>query len=199
MAMFLLNRTTFFIKEHVGYFKAANAYDVLDPATGQLIGTVREVIPNFLIKLLKFTDFKTALPFTVDISDTDGQKLLTIKRGFTLFRSRVNVLDGQGQKLGSYQQRLLSVGGKLEVLDRMDQSIAMLEGDWKGWDFTFKDKQGRPMAKVTKKWAGLGKELFTTADNYVVDVNPEVTDPALKKLVLAAAFCVDMVFKERGR
>jgi len=197
--MSLLQQKTFFVKERVGYFKAANAYDVLDPASGQLLGTVQETIPNFLIKLLKFTDFKASLPFTVNVSEKDGTNLLTIKRGFTIFRSRVDVLDGQGRKIGSYQQRLLSIGGKLEVFDATDQSIAMLQGDWKGWDFTFSDKQGRTLAKVTKKWAGLGKELFTTADQYVVDVGPEVTDPALKKLILAAAFCVDMVFKEKGR
>ncbi|MBU4075236.1 MAG: RNAase, partial [Euryarchaeota archaeon] len=84
--MSLLNRNTFFVREHVGYFKAANAYDVLDPATGQIIGTVRETIPNLFIKLLKFTGLKTSLPFTVDIFDDDGKKLVTLKRGFTLFR-----------------------------------------------------------------------------------------------------------------
>ncbi len=195
--MSLLNRNTFFVKEHVGYFKAANAYDVLDPATGQIIGTVRENIPNFFIKLLKFTDLKTILPFTVDIFDDDGKKLVTLKRSFTFFRSNVNVLDANQQKIGRFQQRLLSFGGKFEVLDRTDLPVAMLEGNWKGWDFKFKDKQGREIGKVTKKWAGLGKELFTTADNYVVDISPQAGDEVLKKLVLSAAFCVDMVLKER--
>lgn len=195
--MSLLNRNTFFVKEHVGYFKAANAYDVLDPATGQIIGTVRETIPNFLIKLLKFTKLKTSLPFTVDIFDDDGKKLVTLKRGFTFFRSNVNVLDANQQKLGRFQQRLLSLGGKFEVFDRTDLPVAMLEGNWKGWDFKFKDKQGREIGTVTKKWAGLGKELFTTADNYVVDISPQAGDEMLKKLVLSAAFCVDMVLKER--
>lgn len=197
--MSLLNKNTFFVKEHVGYFKAANAYDVLDPATGQIIGTVRETIPNFFIKLLKFTKMKTSLPFTVDIFDDDGKKLMTLKRGFTLFRSSVNVFGANDQKLGRYQQRLLSLGGKFEIHDSTDQPIAMLQGDWKGWNFTFKDKQGRELAKVTKKWAGLGKELFTSADNYAVDVNPQVTEHELKMLVLSAAFCVDMVLKEGGR
>lgn len=192
----MLSQNTFFVKEHVGYFKAANAYDVLDPATGQIIGTVRETIPNFVVKLLKFTRLKTSLPFTVDIFENDGKKLVTIKRGFTFFRSSVNVFDSSGQKLGRYQQRLLSLGGKFEILDRSDQPIAMLQGDWKGWDFTFKDRQGRELAKVNKKWAGVGKELFTTADNYVVNVNPQVTDERLKKLVISAAFCIDMVLKE---
>lgn len=197
--MSLLNKNTFFVKEHVGYFKAANAYDVLDPATGQIIGTVRETIPNFLIKLLKFTKMKTSLPFTVDIFDDDGKKLMTLKRGFTLFRSSVNVLGVNDQKLGRYQQKLLSLGGKFEILDSIDQPVAMLQGDWKGWNFTFKDKEGRELAKVTKKWSGLGKELFTSADNYAVDVNPQVTEQGLKMLVLSAAFCVDMVLKEGGR
>ncbi|MDP3104211.1 MAG: hypothetical protein Q8M95_06350 [Candidatus Methanoperedens sp.] len=44
--MSLLKRNTFFVKEHVGYFKAANAYDVLDPATGQIIGTGRDGISS---------------------------------------------------------------------------------------------------------------------------------------------------------
>lgn len=193
----MLNRNTFFVKEHVGYFKAANAYDVLDPATGQIIGTVREAIPNFFIKLLKFTDLKTLLPFTVDIFDDDGKKLVTLKRGFTFFRSNVNVLDANQQKLGRFQQRLLSLGGKFEIFDKTDHPVAMLEGNWKGWDFKFKDKQGREIGTVTKKWAGLGKELFTTADNYVVDMSPQAGDEVLKKLVLSAAFCVDMVLKER--
>lgn len=195
--MSLLNRNTFFVREHVGYFKAANAYDVLDPATGQIIGTVRETIPNLFIKLLKFTGLKTSLPFTVDIFDDDGKKLVTLKRGFTLFRSNVNVLDANQQKLGRFQQRLLSLGGKFEIFDKTDHPVAMLEGNWKGWDFKFKDQQGREIGTVTKKWAGLGKELFTTADNYVVDMSPQASDETLKKLVLSAAFCVDMVLKER--
>jgi uncharacterized protein YxjI len=197
--MSLLERNTFFVKEHVGYFKAANAYDVLDPATGGIIGTVRETVPNVFLKLLKFTDYKTMIPFTVDIFDTDGQKLVTLRRGWRLFRSTVNVTDAQGGKLGSYHQRLLSLGGKFEVMNRMDMPVAMFAGDWKGWNFTFRDSREKELAKVTKKWAGLGKELLTSADNYVVDVSPDVRDNDLKRLILAAAFCVDMVLKEGAR
>ncbi|NIM24974.1 MAG: RNAase [Armatimonadetes bacterium] len=194
-----MERNTFFVKERVGFLKAANAYDVLDPTTSDVIGTVQEKIPNFIIKILKFSSMKTRLPFTVEILDTDEKKLLTIKRGFVFLRSRVDVLDEYGEKLGSYQQRLLSLGGKFEIFDRSGSAVAMLSGDWKGWDFTFKDTQDRELAKVSKKWAGLGKELFTSADQYVVDVSSECTDNTLKKLVLAAAFCIDMVLKEEGR
>jgi uncharacterized protein YxjI len=50
---------------------------------------------------------------------------------------------------------------------------------------------------VTKKWAGLGKELFTSADNYVLEMSDKVKDkPDLKRLILAAVMCIDMVLKE---
>ncbi|HPA57986.1 MAG TPA: RNAase, partial [bacterium] len=31
--MSVINRNSFFVKEHVGMFKAANNYDILDPET----------------------------------------------------------------------------------------------------------------------------------------------------------------------
>ncbi|MNL61289.1 Scramblase [compost metagenome] len=53
------------------------------------------------------------------------------------------------------------------------------------------------LAKVTKKWAGLGKELFTSADNYVLQIEDHVPQNSdERKLILAAVMCIDMVLKE---
>jgi hypothetical protein len=50
---------------------------------------------------------------------------------------------------------------------------------------------------VTKKWRGLGQELFTSADNYVLEISPTVPpDNPLRVLILGAVFCIDMVLKE---
>jgi hypothetical protein len=44
---------------------------------------------------------------------------------------------------------------------------------------------------------GLGKELFTSADNYVLEIGEAVPpDSPVRKLVLAAVMCIDMVLKE---
>ena len=42
-----------------------------------------------------------------------------------------------------------------------------------------------------------GKELFTSADNYILEISPQV--PAgnpLRQLIMAAVMCIDMVLKE---
>ena len=54
----ILKRDLFFIKEHLGIFKAANNYDIFEPETNQLILECRENNLGFFTKILRFTDFK---------------------------------------------------------------------------------------------------------------------------------------------
>jgi hypothetical protein len=61
----------------------------------------------------------------------------------------------------------------------------------------FIDQGGREIGTVTKKWAGLGKELFTTADNYIISLNERTSANAdAGALLLAAGLAIDMVLKE---
>ena len=193
----LLEHDVVVVKERVGLFRAANAYDLYDES-GAEIGTAIEEIPNLLVKLLKFTDFKTSTPFEVPVKDRTGATILVIRRGWTIFRSRVEVLDGRGTPLGYFQQRLLSVGGKFELFLPDDTSAATVKGNLIGWDFSFQDPAGNDLGAIDKKWSGMAKELFTTADTYVLRLAPG-GGPNVRMLLLAAALCVDMVLKERGR
>ncbi|UVH59161.1 phospholipid scramblase family protein [Variovorax paradoxus] len=191
-----LRNNLFFIKEHVGIFKAANNYDIFDPNSQQKILECREPNLGFFSKLLRFTDYKRFTPFDVVVSTPEGQKVLSVKRGVSIFLSKVQVLDGNDQVVGSFRQKLFSIGGKFDVLDAQEQIACTLKGKWTSWDFRF--VQGSTeFAAVSKKWAGLGKELFTTADNYMLSIDPGVpANDARRLLIVAAVMCIDMVLKE---
>ena len=192
----LLNRNLFFVKEHRGIFKAANNYDILDPATQQTIMLCREPDLGIFTKIFRFTDYKTNTPFNVVITDTQGLVLLRVKRGITIFRSVVEVFDGNDILIGRFRQRMLSIGGKFEVQDAMGQTVCLLKGKWSSWEFNF-SKGELLLAKVSKKWAGLGRELFTSADNYMLEIKDVVpADDKARLLILAAVLCIDMVLKE---
>lgn len=157
----LLNKNTFFVK-NIGIFD--QAYEVLDSTTRQLIGTVREEkISNFFIKLLSYTSLRKQIPFIVDIFDADGQNLTSLKRGFVIFRSSIEVFDANKQKIGRYRQSSL-FRGKFEVFDYNGQLVAMLQGNSKGWNFISKGDKGLEFVKVTKKYNG-----FFKPDSYVVE------------------------------
>lgn len=192
----LLRNNQYFVKEHVGMFKAANNYDIYDPQTNEKIFECREPNLGFLTKMLRFSDYKRMTPFHIEIRTPDGQLVLTVKRGISLFLSKVDVMDENGKVVGRFKQKLFSIGGKFDVLSAADATLCTLQGSWTSWDFRFTQGSSE-IASVSKEWAGLGKELFTSADNYMLSINNSVgEDDNIRILILAAVMCIDMVLKE---
>ncbi len=191
-----LNRNLFLVKEHVGMFKAANNYDIHDPETGEIILECREDRLGLFTKMLRFTKYKRMTPFDIEIRTPDGTPVVRVKRGISIFLSKVIVMDEAMQVIGGFKQKFFSIGGKFDVLDANDQPLCSLKGSWSGWDFRFISGEAE-LAHVTKKWAGLGKEMFTSADNYVLSISEDVPpDHSVRQLILAAVMCIDMVLKE---
>ena len=193
----MINKNLYLIKEHTGIFKAANNYDIYDPETGDIVFECREENLGWITKVLRFTKTKRMTPFDIEIKDASGKRVVRITRGVTLFMSNVMVMDENDRQIGGFKQKLFSIGGKFKVKDSGGHDICELKGKWTGWDFKFLDNQGREMAHVTKKWAGLGKEMFTSADNYMLEISAELpVDDDKRKLILGAVMCIDMVLKE---
>ncbi|QDU30200.1 Scramblase [Anatilimnocola aggregata] len=192
----VLSRNLFFVKEQVGWFKAANNYDVIDPTNNQVILNCREEKLGFFTKMLRFSDYKRMTPFEVVIRTPDGAPVLTVKRGVSLFLSKVDVLNESNQRVGGFKQKLFSIGGAFSVLGSNDQVVCELKGKWTSWEFSFKSGDFE-LAKVSKKWAGFGKELFTSADNYMLQISDQVpADNPVRLLILGAVMCIDLVLKE---
>jgi uncharacterized protein YxjI len=186
----------YLVKEHVGMFKAANNFDIFDLETGEEVLRCREPNLGFFSKMLRFTDYKQMTPFLIEITDTDGNLIAEVSRGISIFLSTVDVHDGSGNYLGGFKQKMFSIGGAFSVLDEEGDPICDLKGKWTGWDFQFV-AGNNVLARVTKKWSGIGKEMFTSADNYVLDISESVPDDsAVRKLIFSAVMCIDMVLKE---
>ena len=192
----VLNRNLYFVKEHVGFFKAANNYDILDPETSEIILNCREEKLGFFTKMLRFTDYKRYTPFDVQIRTPAGEPVVRVSRGVTLFLSKVNVFDESEKRLGGFKQKLFSIGGAFTVLGADDQPLCQLKGKWTSWEFRFLAGDNE-LARVSKKWAGLGRHLFTSADNYMLEISNEVPpDHPVRQLILSAVMCIDMVLHE---
>jgi uncharacterized protein YxjI len=195
----MFHLTKYFVREHVGLLKLTDTYDIIDPQTNQQIGIAQEN-PGTLFKFLRLLVNKQLLPTAVEIKPNEqAAPVLTIRRGATFFRAKVRVLDQQGQELGYFKSKVFSLGGGFYVYDKHDKQIAEVKGDWKGWNFKMVDASGRELGTITKKWAGIGRELFTSADNYIIALDDSLQqNPAIVALLLAAGLAIDVVFKERN-
>jgi uncharacterized protein YxjI len=193
----MLGQSSYFIREHVGFMKLTDTYDILNPETQEQIGFAREEISGSL-KLLRFIVGKQLLPTTVRVykgnTETPGELQFSMQRGFSLFRPKIQVLNGNAQPLGYFKSKIFSLGGAFRVFSNDDEEIALVKGNWKGWNFKFLSGD-LILGEVTKKWSGLGKELFTSADNYMITINGEPSQ-SISTLLLASGLAIDMVLKE---
>jgi uncharacterized protein YxjI len=184
------------VKEHVGLFKSASNYDIYDLDAGEKVLECREPNLGWLTRALRFTDYKRMTPFDIHVTDAHGDLVIRIERGISLFLSKVRVYDGDGRLLGGFEQKFFSIGGAFNVHDAQGQTVCQLAGKWTGWEFKF-TAHGVELARVSKKWGGIHKEMFTTADSYVLDVaNDLPPESTIRKLILGAVLCIDMVLKE---
>jgi uncharacterized protein YxjI len=196
----MLSRKAYFIREHVGALKLSDTYDIIDPENSEQIGIAKEK-PGALVHILRLLINKAILPTAVHVYEgsdpKDESKLLfSIRRGLTFVRSKVHIHDQSGNAVGYFKSKLFSIGGAFHVFDAKDHRVAFVKGDWKGWNFSFKDTADQEIGTITKKWAGVGKELFTTADNYMLSLTDHHS-PAKATLLLAAALAVDTIYKEK--
>jgi len=194
----ILEKNLYLFKEHLGLIKAHNNYDIFDPESKEMILHCREKNLNIFYKIVRIflKDYKRMTPFEIEIKGLTGKKILKVKKGVSFILSKIQVYDENDNIVGIFKQRLFPFGNYFDMLDKSENLVCKLKGNFIGWNFKFL-KEDSEVGLVTKKWAGIGKEMFTSADNYILEIKDKVEkDSPLRLLILAAVICIDMVIKE---
>jgi uncharacterized protein YxjI len=175
-----------------------NEYAVYDQH-GRQIAAVREVGQSALKKAVRlFTSYDQYLTHSLQIVDMTGTPLFGLTRPAKLVKSRVIVTDPGGREVGQIRQE--NAIGKIRfAIEAGGTKIGSINGEnWRAWNFNIRDHADTEVARITKTWEGLAKTMFTTADNYVVQVHRQLPEP-LRTLVVASALCVDTALKQDAR
>lgn len=188
------SHNTFVIDEKIAAFKLSNAYKVYN-GEGQEIGAIQEHKPLTYI-LLDFMLPKSMVPFELNILNIDGKRVAQLKRGLTLFMSKVQIFNEAGASIGSFKQKFTLMKPKFSLMNNLGQEIAAIKGDWKAWNFEITDAAGQVVGSISKKWNGIGKELFTTADKYAVNIESGLADETTRIAVASVAAAIDIILKE---
>ena len=199
----MLERTKYVIKERVKIISAVQSYDILDADTGEVVGTAQESI-GVLTQLLRWFVSKQFLPTRLEVREKpDDSLVFSLRRGWYLFRSRVEVLDSQDQLVGYFMSKFFTISGGFHVYDKDDQHFAEVKGKLFGWNYRFLSPDGKlEMGHVSKKLGAMGilKEMFTSADTFGVEISEELADePMAKMLILAATLAIDLIYKSESR
>lgn len=173
-----------------------NEYKI-QSADGEHVGFVREEGQSKLKKAARLlSNLDQFMTHTLAVYDSGDSKVLELVRPRKVFKSKVQVKDGTGRDVGEIVQK--NVFGKIrfDLQGAGGQPLGQIRAqNWRAWNFTIVDSSEQEVATINKKWAGLGKELFTTADNYAVEIQPSV-EGDLRLLVLASAAGIDTALKQ---
>jgi uncharacterized protein YxjI len=175
-----------------------NEYAIYDQNARQ-IAAVREVGQSTLKKAARLlTSFDQYMTHKLQIVDMQGTPLLALTRPAKVMKSRIIVQDPAGNEIGSIVQQ--NMIGKIRFsLESGGQTIGSLNAEnWRAWNFSIRDHTDTEIARITKTWEGLAKTMFTTADNYVVQIHRPLQGP-LQALVVAAGVSVDTALKQDSR
>jgi uncharacterized protein YxjI len=175
-----------------------NEYAIYD-ASGKQLGAVRQVGQSALKKAARvLTSYDQFMTHKLQVVDMAGTVLLAVTRPAKLMKSRIIVADGAGRELGQVVQQ--NVFGKIRFsMEAGGVSLGSINAEnWRAWNFSIRDAADTEVARITKTWEGLAKTMFTTADNYVVQILRPLEDP-LRSLVVASALSVDTALKQDKR
>jgi uncharacterized protein YxjI len=195
---YLLEMNRMFVNQKTKLIELTNEYKIEDEQ-GNQVGVIRQEGQSGLKKAARLiSSLDQFMTHTMAVYDNTGMKVLELTRPRKFVKSKLQVKDGGGRPVGQITQQ--NVFGKIRFgLEGNGAQLGEIRAEnWRAWNFAIVDHTGQERARITKKWEGLARTVFTTADHYLVDVDPSITGD-FRLLVLAAAAGIDTALKQDSR
>jgi len=193
----LYEQPVLLVNQRTKLIELTNEYAVLD-GEGRQIGAVVQVGQSGLKKAVRLvSNLDQFLTHTLEVRDARGP-VLVLTRPAKIVKSRVVVQRPDGAPVGEIVQANVFGRIRFDLVANGTFVGAIQAENWRAWDFSITDAAGIEVARITKKWEGLARTLFTTADRYVVLVHFRLPEP-LASMVIASALTVDTALKQDDR
>ena len=195
----LLEADTLVVSQKAKLIELTNQYEIHD-VDGAALGYLEQEGQSRLRKVARFVStIDQFLTHRLSVYDAEHVKVLELTRPAKLVKSRLVVKDGHGRKVGDIVQQ--NVFGKIrfDLVGAHGERMGQIRAEnWRAWDFSIVDRDEAEVARIDKKFVGVLKAVFTTADNYVVHLDPRL-EGDLRLFVIAAAAAVDTALKQDSR
>ncbi len=183
------------VNQKAKLIEVSNEYAVYDQA-GRQIGAVAEVGQSAVKKAVRFlSNYDQFMTHKLQVRDGYGQPVLELTRPAKFLKSRMLVARPDGTPVGEIVQQNAFGRIRFALVAGGQQLGAIKAENFRAWNFAIVDHTETEVARITKTWEGLAKAIFTTADNYVLQIHRQLADPLLS-MVVASALTVDTALKQ---
>jgi uncharacterized protein YxjI len=192
----LLTRNLLVINQKAKLIELTDEYRIRD-GEGNDIGYIREEGQSVLKKAARLvSDLDQFFTHRLSMYDAQGQKVVELVRPRKFMKSRVEISDGSGRPVGTIVQKNVFGKKRFALEGASGETLGAINAEnWRAWDFAIEDATGAEVGRITKKFAGLVREAFTTADNYLLEISGQVSGD-LRLMMLGSAAGVDLALKQ---
>jgi uncharacterized protein YxjI len=175
-------------------FEAKNRFELCDEH-GQRIGLAAEEAHGVGAWFARNL-FGRCRKASIHLYDETGQRIGRGEKPFRWFFHRMEIYDGE-QKIGA-AQRKWSWFHRRFVLENADgQEIMQIHSPFfRIWTFKLMF-EGQEVGRISKKWGGILREMFTDADTFGVECQ-DFVPTELRKMLLVATFLIDFTCFENN-
>ncbi|XP_071165700.1 phospholipid scramblase 1-like isoform X3 [Mytilus edulis] len=151
-------------------------------------------------------------PFDIKIMDNRNTEVIHLSRGLRCSScwcpcclQRVTVEAPPGQVVGYVSQAWSLCKPRFKIENAEGETVLRIKGPCCQWEMcgdiefdVHTEDETTFVGRVTKQWTGLGKELFTDADNFGISF-PVDLDIKMKAVMIGAVFLLDFMFYENNK
>ena len=121
---------------------------------------------------------------------------MEMNRPFYWFFSDLQITS-ESKVVGHIYQRFAFIFRRYDLADARGNIFARIRAPfWRIWTFTILSANGNEIAKISKKWGGILREVFTDADKFLIEF--EGLTSSQKAVVFAAGISIDLDFFEEN-
>ena len=133
---------------------------------------------------------------TIHVYDPAGNQVGRGEKPFRWYFQRMEIHDGD-RRIGAIQRKwsLLNRRFALEN-DKGEEVMEIFSPMFRIWTFKLMF-QGNEVGRISKKWGGVLREMFTDADTFGVECQPHVP-VEVRKMLLVATFLIDFTCFENN-
>lgn len=175
-------------------FESKNRFELNDE-DGTRLGLAAEEAKGFGAWFLR-NIFGRCRKASIHIYDPDGNKIGRGEKPFRWYFHRMEAFDGD-QKIGAIQRKFSLLHRKFVIENAAGQEVLEIYSPlFRIWTFKLLF-QGNEVGRISKKWGGMLKEMFTDADIFGVECDPNVPTE-IRKVLLIATFLIDFTCFENN-
>jgi hypothetical protein len=184
-------RSNYFVGQNAICSKSYNKYQIFNNKR-ENIGFVKEKITKSS-KILNQIVGKTFLPAQIEITSANGTLEVVLSRRWFFQRSKIIMHDPRGNVLGRVKKKTGIFKSSYIVLNQSEQVIAEISGKDKEWSFMITDASKSKIGTIDKKWEGIMKEIYSSADKFNVNIKTDFINKNDKIAIFSSAIVMYMI------